>query len=190
VGKPETQEILEDNITFYGHQDIGSEIAEAIMKRLKFDNDTTALVKKMVRYHMRPHRIGEDPSTKAIRRFVREVGNETIDAILELANADALGRIPSKSTIPDLAEKIKKVMEETPVKEKTILNGLEIMELLGLKTGPEVGRAKKMLQDIEDEYAEKGEKLTKEKAEKELKDRFRSKKNASEILRNIALIID
>lgn len=190
IGKPDTQNILEDAINFYGHQDVGADIAEAIMKRLKFDNDTTERVKKMVRYHMRPHRIGDNPSTKAIRRFIRDVGDETIDAVLELANADALGRIPSKSTIPDLIEKIKKVQQEAPVKDKTVLNGKEIMDLLDLKTGPEVGRAKKMLQDIEDEYAEKGEDITKEKAEKELKDKFKIKKSASDVLRNIALIIN
>lgn len=172
VGKPETQQILEDTITFYGHHEIGEEITAAIMKRLKFENETINKVKKMVRYHMRPHRISEKPSTKAIRKFIREVGEETIDAVMDLAQADALGRIPSKSTIPELREKIKKVMEEKPVSKKLILDGKEIMTLLDLKTGPEVGRAKKILQEIEDDYAEKDETLTKEKAKEELKKKF------------------
>jgi hypothetical protein len=46
------------------------------------------------------------------------------------------------------------------------------MDLLGIPTGSEVGRAKKILLELEDDYAEKGEKLTKEKAREELLKKF------------------
>jgi len=174
VGKATTTTMLEDEIHSYGHEEVGAEIAEAVLKRLRFENDTIAKVKKMVRNHMRPHHLGRDSGTKAIRKFIRDVGDELVDSILALARADELGKIPSTNDIPDLAEKIKKVREQAkePLSEKNILNGKEIMDLLGIPSGTEVGRAKKMLTEIEDNFAEKGEELTKEKAREELLKEF------------------
>lgn len=165
IGKPKTQNFLKDKITFYGHHDAGAEIAGAIMKRLKFDKKTQERVKNMVQYHMRPHRLPKDPSDKALRRFIRDIGDELVDAVLDLADADAIGRIPSKSTIPELREKIKNLQKEKPMPKKPVLNGNEIKEILNLKTGPAVGVAKKMLE----EKSFDDPNITKEKAEEFLK---------------------
>jgi len=56
VGKPDTQEILADKIQFLGHEKVGAEMAEAIMRRLKFDKQVIKKVSAVVRSHMRPHR--------------------------------------------------------------------------------------------------------------------------------------
>jgi putative nucleotidyltransferase with HDIG domain len=191
VGKATTTSMLEEEIHSYGHEDVGADIAEAVMKRLKFDNDTTSRVKKMVKNHMRPHHLGRGAGPKALRKFIRDVGDELVDSILALARADELGKIPSTHDIPDLIEKIKKIREESKEKitEKTILNGKEIMDLLDIPTGVDVGRAKKMLIDLEDEYAEKGEELTKETAKKELLKSFIKKASITNELRRISNII-
>ena len=146
IGKPSTTKFIKDKITSYDHHIVGAEIALAIMKRLKFEKDTQNKVKALVENHMRPHFLPEDPSPKALRRFIKDVGDELVDAILDLAHADALGRIPSRSEIPDLRERIDKVRKEAPTPKKPVLNGGEIIELLGLK-GIAVGVATKMLED-------------------------------------------
>lgn len=177
IGKPVVAEKLGDNIKHHGHEKVGAEIAEAILKRLKFENAAIKKIKSMVQNHMRPHMLSESRTKgvtiKALRKFIRNVGDEMVDAILDLAHADELGRIPSTENIPELREKIKEVKKGPAPSKKTILNGKEIMDLLGLKQGPEVGRAQDMVRDIEDDYAEKGEELTKEKAKSELKKNFR-----------------
>jgi tRNA nucleotidyltransferase/poly(A) polymerase len=174
VGKVPTTTMLEEEIHSYGHEDVGADIAEAVMKRLKFDSDTTARVKKMVKNHMRPHHLGRGSGPKALRKFIRDIGDELVDSVLSLARADELGKIPSTDDIPDLIEQIKKVREKSKEKitEKAILDGEEIMDLLKIPTGTEVGRAKKMLLEIEDDYAERGEEITKEKARQELLEKF------------------
>jgi putative nucleotidyltransferase with HDIG domain len=174
VGKATTTKMIEDEIHAYGHEEVGADIAEAVMKRLKFDNEATERVKKMVRNHMRSHHLAEGSGPKALRKFIRDVGDELVDSILNLARADELGKIPATNNIPDLIERIKKVRETSKEKitEKAILDGKEIMELLNIPTGSEVGRAKKILLELEDDYAEKGEKLTKEKARQELLEKF------------------
>lgn len=173
IGKPETQQILPDKITFYEHHDAGAEIARAIMKRLKFDKKTTDKVVTLVRRHMDPLR-KKEMSDKNLRKYIREVGDETVDAIMDLARADELGRLPPKNEIPDLMERIEKIRKE-PIKieKKPILNGKEIMELLDLKSGPEVGKAKEFLLDKQDEYATEKKKLTKSEAKKLLLKKYK-----------------
>jgi len=175
IGKPDTQQILPDKTTFYEHQHAGAEIARAIMKRLKFDNSTSEKVVNLVKRHMDPlTKLKSPASEKTLRKYIREVGEETVGAILDLARADELGRLPSKNDIPDLIEKIKKI-REAPIKveKKPVLDGKEIMELLKLESGPDVGKAKEYLLDIQDEYATKKETLTKNEAKKLLLKKYK-----------------
>ena len=188
IGKPGTTKIIEDKIKSKGHEELGADIAEAMMKRLKFDNATTDKVKKMVRNHMRPHTLGPDPSIKAIRKFVREVGDEMVDCILDLARADEIGKIPPSNAIPDLKKKIEEVRKQPEqTKKGPILKGDEIMDLLGIKQGPEVGKAMNFLTDLGDEYAEKKEELTKEKAREELLKKFKKQSSVAGELKRMAL---
>jgi len=175
IGKPETQQVLPDKTTFYEHQHAGAEIARAIMKRLKFDKKTTDKVVTLVKRHMDPLR-KQKAQNKTLRKYIREVGDDMIDSILDLARADELGRLPPKNEIPDLMKRIEEI-RQAPVKiqEKSILDGNEIMKLLNLEKGPKVGDAKKLLLKIQDEYASKNKKLTKPEAREELLKRFKSK---------------
>jgi len=145
------------------------------LRRLKFDNATVERVKSMVKYHMQPHFMSkdEDFSVKGLRRFIRKVGEGMVDSILALARADELGAIPDKARIPDLIKRIEEVRKQTPIPKKPILNGHEIMQLLSIPPGPEVGRATSTLTEISDDYAEQGRELTKEDAKRELLERFK-----------------
>lgn len=157
VGKPDTQKILEDKIQFLGHENVGAEIAEAVMRRLKFESKVVAKVKKMVENHMRPHVLSK-AGPKALRKFIRDVGDELVDAIMDLAEADQLGNLPPKNLIPELREKIKDT-QQIPVVDKPILNGEEIMDLLGIRPGPGIGIAMDFLREKSDEYATLGKTL-------------------------------
>ena len=170
VGKPATSELIEDEIKSHSHAQVGAEISEAIMRRLKFENPVIDKVKSMVKNHMRPHELGrkKEIGSKGIRRFIRDVGDEMVNSILDLAHADQLGRLPPQSTTPDLRKKIEEVRQKAKVTKKPILNGQEIMDLLGIPTGPAVGEAQKKLLEIEDDYFEKGLEFTKDIARQEL----------------------
>lgn len=190
IGKPATSEMLEGEIKTYGHDDVGADIAEAILKRLHFKNETIDRVKTMVKNHMRPHFLGsrEDVTPKSLRKFIREVGEELVDSVLALARADELGAIPDKNRVPDLVKKIEEIRKHTPDVKKPILNGREIMELLKIPQGSAVGQASKIVTEIADEYADAGKELTKEEAQKELLKRFKLSCMISlpSILRSIA----
>jgi len=183
VGKPATQQLLEDRIHFTNHDGVGSEIARAIMTRFNFDKKTIEDVANRVKNHMRPHALAKgEVSEKALRKFIRDVGDSTVDAVLDLAHADELASLPDIERVPDLRKKLKTIMESaTPVKTKAIMDGKEIMDLVGIK-GPEVGIAKEFLKDLEDEYASKGKTLTKEEASTVLLEKYKKKVNSSKVI--------
>lgn len=174
IGKPATQEKFGDFFKFIGHEKVGETIAEAMLRRMKFDNSTISKVKRMVRNHMRPHSLGRDgASVKALRKFIREVGEDLVDAVLDLAEADSLGSIPSHNEVPDLRKRIDEVMKSAPVSAKPVLDGRDAMRLLGIRPGRDVGRAVALIQDITDDAAERGKTLSKSEAKKELIKRWR-----------------
>lgn len=175
IGKPATQQILPDKTTFYEHQDAGADIAKAIMERLKFDKKTTKKVVDLVRMHMDPLRKQKAKDVK-LRKYIRDVGDEMVDSILDLARADELGRLPAKNEIPDLVKRIEKI-RNAPVKvtEKPLLDGHELMKLLKIEQGPAVRDVKNLLFKIQDEYGAQNKELTKSEAKKELLKRFKSK---------------
>jgi len=126
----------------------------------------------MVENHMRPHGLTRGtPGKKALRKFVRNVGEEIVDAVLDLAEADALGNLPSENDIPRLRGMIDEAMD-IPMVHKPPLDGNEVKRLLGISAGPEVGRAMKFLMDKVDSYAAKGRVLSKPEAESLLLDEF------------------
>lgn len=173
VGKPDTREVIDGLVRFIGHEKVGGEIAEAIMRRLKFEKRDIKAVRRMVEMHMRPHSLTRDDKAgpKALRKFIREVGEELVDAVLDLAEADALGNLPPKDEIPKLREMIEDV-QSVPVAAKPPLDGNEIKRILGLGAGPEVGRAIQFLRDKMDDLAGQGKVLERDEAIRLLQEEY------------------
>ena len=69
---------------FKGHPEKSSELANEILHRLKFDNDTIRKVTKLVRYH--DHRMPVTPAH--VRRAVHEIGEDLFPFYMEVRRAD------------------------------------------------------------------------------------------------------
>lgn len=178
IGKPSTQTYKPqpDNapprISFKRHEDVSSEMTEVVMQRLKFDLDTIRKVRKIIEYHLKGH-TADEWSNGAVRRFIRSCGDELED-ILHITDCDSQSSHGHwvKNHIPDLRERIKTV-SAIPIKKKTILNGHEIMQLLSIKPGKEVGVATDFLLYLEDEHAvTHNREMTKEEAAALLKEKY------------------
>ena len=175
IGKATTQVIEDDKISFLKHEDVGADLTMVIMRRLKYDVDTITKVATLVRNHMRPHHLSRrKASIKAIRKLVREIGEELVHPLLNLSEADCLGNYPVDNTTVLLRERVIEVMN-SPIKirKQPILNGHEIMELLDIKPSPMISKVGKFLLDVEDEMCEDGEELDKELANELVKMRFK-----------------
>ncbi len=85
VGKSRTK----DGPHFYRHEQVGADMAAAMLSRLRFSNDVARTVEHLVRGHM----YAADPqlSDAALRRFIRRIGVEHLDRQFALRSADIAG---------------------------------------------------------------------------------------------------
>lgn len=85
VAKPVCRTTDEKGVDhFYGHPAKGSEMARVVLRRLKFDNDTTERVCRLVQWH------DDNPELtgKSIRRAIHRIGTEQYPALFAVKRAD------------------------------------------------------------------------------------------------------
>jgi len=136
VGKPSTYNKINDAISFYNHEVLGSRLAVDIAKRLRLSKNEQQRIFILVRYHMffyQPHH-----TDSAVRRIMRKVRIENLNDIIAIREGDRLGS-GSKVTSWRL-EELKKRMEEQlhqPIDLKDLkITGKNLVKDLKLKPGP------------------------------------------------------
>jgi putative nucleotidyltransferase with HDIG domain len=92
VGKPPLRTEDERGIHFYGHDESGAEMAEAILKRLTYSNEIIHTVTTLIRHHM--FNLGPEVTDGGLRRLVNRVGATYIPALIELRRADIIATNP------------------------------------------------------------------------------------------------
>lgn len=182
IAKPRTKSVEPDGrVRFFGHERVGADMTKNIMKRLRFSSSDISKVSSLVQNHMR---LGSaNPlTTSAARRLVRDM-SELTEILILLTECDsrAIGRIPKEIDFEEVRERVSKV--KTVGGKRVLaspLDGEEIMNLLKIPAGPEVGRWKKRLEEavIEEEIAI-GDK---EGAKKLLKREYKNKASSKEII--------
>lgn len=151
IGKPQTyRKSTEGFITFYNHEMVSTKIAKNIADRLRFSNAEKDKFIKLVRFHQ--FTVDERQTDSAIRRFIRNVGIENIEDMLNLRVADRLGG-GAKETSWRLEEFKKRliVVQKQPFSIKDLkINGKDVMEILGIPSGPKVGEVlEKIFEKVE-----------------------------------------
>lgn len=152
IGKPSTWTIEEDTgrHRFIKHDDVGSQLVVPILKEFKFSKKQIEYVKMLIKYHIYPSGLfcSEDVTDKAIMKFYRKMDGYVIDVIL-LAMADRLSARGEQIT-DEIVEKninsLTKLLNDYLSIQKDIkplpklLDGLDVMEILQIKQGPELGK--------------------------------------------------
>ncbi|WP_235001780.1 CCA tRNA nucleotidyltransferase [Arcanobacterium ihumii] len=164
IGKPATRRYESDgSVSFHAHDVIGARITTKRMKQLRFDKQTTKDVSRLVELHLRFHGYGEQAwSDSAVRRYVTDAG-PLLSRLNRLTRADCTTRNKRKARwlqagMDDLEARIKQLKEQEEVDAiRPDLDGKQIMELLDLKPGREVGIARKFLLDLRMEEGPLGE---------------------------------
>jgi poly(A) polymerase len=170
IGKPPTKSVGEDGrVHFYAHQDVGAEMAEQLLQRLKFSSSDIEAITRLVAMHMRIGEYKPDGwSDAAVRRFVRDASPQ-VDELFKLHKADvsALSDEHQDTTRSDqLRERINALETTQPSNEiDSPLSGNEIIEILGIPAGPEIGKWKQWLIDevLEGRLGAEDKKKAKEK---------------------------
>lgn len=151
VGKPETLTVDEQGITHnHGHAAVGEEMTARIMKRLKFDNDTSNKVRKIVLYHDRKI----ENNKKSVRRAINQVGEDIFPLLFSVKYADIMAQssYQREEKLRDL-EKLKDIYEDIVANKDCLsLKDLAVtggdLIAAGMKPGREIGRTLQKLLEV------------------------------------------
>ena len=149
LGKPRTRTVdATGHVHFYGHQDTGARMAHALMQRLKFSNDEITAVTQLVAEHMRIGEYHSEWTDSAVRRLIRDLG-PCLPNLFALHAADVAGLSPQHQDISrafELRARMDAIQSHQDIAALlSPLDGQEIMHLLGLPPGKQVGRIKDYL---------------------------------------------
>jgi len=93
---------------FYGHAGVGAEMADTILRRLKAPTDLRERVVFLIEKHMTKL----EPEKKVLRRWLGRLGEETIDQLLLLQEADMGSKGTGKPEEMAQFSRIRGVLEE------------------------------------------------------------------------------
>jgi len=144
IGKPRCYKLRDGVPTFYGHENVGADLAGEILRRLKFPRADENRICHLIKNHM--FHYTEDWSDGAVRRFIAKVGMENISDIFKLRFADRAGSIgsPNYACTPEdiaLSRRIDAIIGEMPaltLKDLTV-NGA-MLSKIGIPKGPVMGK--------------------------------------------------
>ena len=142
IGKPAVKQGDGLNSTFYNHEIVGARVARKMLERLKFPKKEAEHIVLLVRYHLFYYNVGE-VGESSVRRLVRKVGQENIEELMQVRQADRIGSGCPKAE-PYKLRHLRYLMEKTaldPISAKMLkINGNELMKLLDITPGPKVGK--------------------------------------------------
>lgn len=149
IGKPECRsyDAERGHYRFLGHDRRGAELARRCLKRLRQPEALVGQVAQLVRYHMLPL----PHSERAARRFVHR-RRALLPELLQLMLADreaARGPLSSEAARRAYRLAVSRVLAaqaETP-EPPPLLDGHEVMALLGIPSGPKVGAALRFVRE-------------------------------------------
>lgn len=145
IGKPASRRVSGETgkkaYTFYGHEVIGSRETKKILVRMQFSNEIIEKVSKLVRWHMF-FSDTEQITLTAVRRMIRNVGEDLIEDLMNLRICDRKGMGRPKEE-PYRFRKYKSMIEEArrdPVSVGRLeIDGQSIMDVSGETPGPKIG---------------------------------------------------
>ncbi|HEU0242708.1 MAG TPA: HD domain-containing protein [Candidatus Limnocylindrales bacterium] len=138
IGKPAT---LADG-HFHHHDAVGAALARELLRRLRYPRASAEAVEQLIHHHM--FTVEPDASDAAIRRFIRRIGRDEIDAQFALRRADDIGSgLPADD--PALAAFRSRIDAEIAAEAALDryalkIDGNDLMRELGLAPGPRLGR--------------------------------------------------
>jgi len=173
IGKPKTRRFEPGGkVSFHHHDVVGAKLATKRMQALRFSSEETKAVAKLVELHLRFHGYAEGEWTdSAVRRYVRDAGDQ-LERLHILTRSDCTTRNVRKAQrLRRAYEELEWRIDELSAQEeldaiRPDLDGTQIMAVLGIGEGREVGQAYKFLLERRIEEGPLGE----ERAVQELKD--------------------
>lgn len=154
IGKPATRGFQEGKgTTFHMHDVRGAKMTRKRLTALRYSNDDNEAVTELVRLHLRFHTYEMGWTDSAVRRYVNDAG-PLLAELNVLTRCDCTTRNERKAArlarrMDELEERIAELAaREELAAIRPEMDGVAVMEHLGVPAGPMVGRALKHLLEI------------------------------------------
>jgi poly(A) polymerase len=164
VGKPRTRRFGPGGVSFHHHEVVGARMTRERMQALRYSNDDIDAVVRLVELHLRFHGYSEGSggwTDSAVRRYARDAG-PLLDWLNLLTRADCTTRNRRRADelgrrMDMLEMRIAELRQREELESiRPELDGVQVMEHLGIRPGPVVGRALAFLLEIRLEEGEIG----------------------------------
>lgn len=144
---------------FIKHDDVGAKMSSPFLRDLKFSKKQVDYISNMIKSHIYPSNVIDAPdlSEKVMMRYIRKMEENVIDNIY-LAKADRLsarGEAITEEIVKDNLNGLNRLLNFYFEKRETLkplpklLDGVEIMEIKGIKQSPELGIIIKALKEAQ-----------------------------------------
>lgn len=159
IGKPATRKHESDGgVSFHHHEVVGAKMTRKRMRALKYSKQMVDDVSQLVYLHLRFHGYADDKGAgkwtdSAVRRYVTDAG-PLLGRLHKLVRADCTTRNKRRAArlqanYDDLENRITELAAKEDLQRvRPDLDGNEIMEILGIPAGPQVGEAWKYLKEL------------------------------------------
>jgi poly(A) polymerase len=154
VGKPNTRGYLPGKgTTFHHHDVVGARITRRRMEALRYPTADITAVSELVFLHLRFHTYRMGWTDSAVRRYVRDAG-PLLNELNVLTRCDCTTRDERKAArLSTRMDELEARIAELAAAEQLAairpeLDGVQVMEHLGIGPGPLVGEALRFLLDV------------------------------------------
>ncbi len=169
IGKPKTRRFeAGGKVSFHHHDVVGAKLATKRLTALKFPGEVVKAVAKLIELHLRFHGYADaDWTDAAVRRYVRDAGDQ-LERLHILTRSDCTTRNVRKANrlataYEQLEHRIDVLAEQEELDAlRPDLDGTQIMAILGIRPGRDVGRAYKFLLEKRIEDGPLGEQAARE----------------------------
>ncbi len=142
IGKVATREETPTGVHFIGHENVGADIVDRIMRDLKYPLELINAVKMGVHQHMRLKH-GKDDATMSdstLRKFKIALG-DNLENVLDVIHADNISHADA-SSMPNQIARVRERLKtlDVQVKKPNLpINGMDL-QAIGVKPGPIMGK--------------------------------------------------
>ena len=145
VGKKAAFRVIDGRMRFFGHEEIGSKMAEEILQRLKLPAKTVKSVVKAIAGHMRFSRLKEMRESK----WRRALADPDFPLELELHRLDCISCHHLMENYLVMLDRIRELEERrVPPVPQPFVTGKDLLKM-GLSPSPEVGKILKKLETLQ-----------------------------------------
>lgn len=164
IGKVATHEVRDGVNTFYNHDIVGGKMVRDIAYRFHLSKRDREKLYTLVRYHM--FSVDTIQTDSAVRRFISKVGIDNIQDMIDLRIGDRLGSGTKDAEgwrLREFKKRIETLLMPTFTVKDLAVNGNDLMNLLNISPGPQIG---KILNALFEEVLDDPEKNNREYLEK------------------------